>query len=103
MAERLPCKFEGLAIPSEKARRVSGGDFTNIGEIDTKRRRSGAKRRELCGRDDGEDLIIVTAGENRLDERSVVAQRGRSRGRQRHPRGVNPRGHAGRSAKLGEI
>jgi hypothetical protein len=73
MAERRPCKFEGQPVSTDKARgSVTGRDFADLREIDTNRRRSRAKRRKFRDRNAGQDLKIIAAGEDRLDQRGIM-------------------------------
>jgi len=68
-------------------------------------RRSGlaAQGLELVGRDRGDDLEVVAAGQDDVDQRRLGSKRVARRRRQRHARDCDVGGDPGHAAQLGEI
>ena len=77
MAERGLPKYERLTVGIEKARRpLPRRDRADLGDRDAGGRSLPAQYLDLAGRHTCHDFIVVTAGEDRFDQRGLLGERG---------------------------
>src|SRR2546421_8662244 len=92
------------AVRVEKTRgRLPGDDLADVRNSYSGFRAFGLEGGKALGCNSAEDLVVLPAGQNRIDQIAVACEPVRSRLRERHTRNLDVRRNARCTAELGKI